>query len=288
MNIDLLDQIFSYLPIHDLFNARVSNKLCEDFAKYTKSNTFNIIDISHISITQAGELIKFWPKIRFKYRAKTFDSNDLHHLNGAYEVIIFNLKIPKSGLYDLKDIHRLSLINCNLMDHHLSHLNLLSVHELSLENNPNITDEGLEYLKNIHTVDLEDCHKITNLSNFRGVYKICLNYNSNITNDEMSYLKGASRIYLNGCNQISGDGIRNLMSDSFKLYTIQLNNCKQIVDSDLWHLRKARKVFLSNNQNVTDKGISYLCAKTIGLVNCDGVSQEKIVELKSRGIQIMR
>src|SRR5439155_1747933 len=55
-----------------------------------------------------------------------------------------------------------------------------------------ITDEGLEYLKGVHIINLKHCNKITDrgLEYLKGVHTINLIYCNKITDKGLEYLEG--------------------------------------------------------------------------------------------------
>src|SRR5438874_9671760 len=67
-----------------------------------------------------------------------------------------------------------------------------------------ITDKGLEYLKDVHTIDLSFCNQITDkgLEYLKGVHTINFDCNQ-ITDKGLEYLKGVHIIDLTDCNQIT-------------------------------------------------------------------------------------
>src|SRR5207245_524185 len=75
-----------------------------------------------------------------------------------------------------------------------------------------IMDEGLEYLKDVHTIDLYDCNQITDkgLAYLKGVHTIDIRGCNQITDKGLEYLKGVHTINLYGCNQITDKGLEYL------------------------------------------------------------------------------
>ena len=79
--------------------------------------------------------------------------------------------ITDQGLQYLKGVHTINLSYCNkITDQGLQYLadksalisgKLKGVHTINLSH-CNITDQGLQYLKGVHKIDLYMCHKITN------------------------------------------------------------------------------------------------------------------------------
>src|SRR5438132_1324240 len=78
-----------------------------------------------------------------------------------------------------------------------------------------IIDKGLEYLKDVHTINLCWC----------GCNKI--------TDKGLEYLKGGHTIYLSGCNKITDNGLEYLKGG----HIIDLSGCYQITDKGLEYLK---------------------------------------------------
>src|SRR5439155_451490 len=98
-----------------------------------------------------------------------------------------------------------------------------------------ITDEGLEYLKDVHTVDLTYCNKITDkgLEYLKGVHTINLHLCNKITDKRLEYLKGVHTINFTHCNQITDKGLEYLKG----VHTIYLYWCNKITDKGLEYLK---------------------------------------------------
>src|SRR5207245_2414392 len=75
-----------------------------------------------------------------------------------------------------------------------------------------IMDGRLEYLKNVHTINLYDYNQITDkgLEYLKGVHSIDLRWCNQVTDKGLEYLKGVHTIYLHGCNQITDKGLEYL------------------------------------------------------------------------------
>ena len=78
-----------------------------------------------------------------------------------------------------------------LIDEDLKYLK--GVHTIDLIRVNKITDKGLEYLKGVHTIDLSGCEQITDkgLGYFKGVQMIDLYRCDKITDKGLEYLKDA-------------------------------------------------------------------------------------------------
>ena len=119
------------------------------------------------------------------------------HLNNDVLSIIFEyihekkydtIKLMKTLDFPFERYAKLFPIDCrsDITDNELQ--NLKGVHTINLSFCDKITDNGLQYLKGVHTISLSGCNKITD--------------------DGLQYLKGAHTISLSGCDKITDNGLQ--------------------------------------------------------------------------------
>jgi hypothetical protein len=97
-----------------------------------------------------------------------------------------------------------------------------------------ITDEGIKYLGNLHTLNLSYCDEITDeeIKHFGNLHTLNLGICGKITNEGIKHLHNLHRLKLSYCNAITDEGIKHL----YKLKILYLVNCEKITDKGLKHL----------------------------------------------------
>ena len=108
--------------------------------------------------------------------------------------------------------------------------------------NSKITDEGLKYLTNAISVNLNGCNQITN--------------------EGLKYLTNATSINLKNCRKITDEGLKYLTNAT----SINLSYCYKITNEGLKYLTNATTIYLRRCDQITDEGLKYLTnATTIDL-----------------------
>jgi hypothetical protein len=115
----------------------------------------------------------------------------------------------------------------------LEHFDFSYVSSLNLKGCEKISDNGLEHLKGIHT--LNECQQITDkgLSHLKGIHTLNLRECKQFSDNGLEHLKGIHTLNLNECQQITDKGLSHLKG----IHTLNLRECKQITDNGLEHLK---------------------------------------------------
>src|SRR5207245_2108160 len=134
----------------------------------------------------------------------------------SIQLLYDDILVYISNLITTKELIKFSQINKYFMNFFKRNIKWFKINC----SNSIITDEGLEYLKGVHIINLYECNKITD--------------------KELEYLKGVHTIYLDGCNQITDKGLEYLKD----VHTINLDSCKKITDKGLEYLKGVHTINL--------------------------------------------
>ena len=118
---------------------------------------------------------------------------DLEHLITQYS----NNDKYKQEFYE-RYAHKINTVKLN-NNKPLDLSKFMKLKKLILPNNTLLTDDDLQHLKGIHTLNLKYNKNITNegLVNLKGIHTLNLCWNQNITNEGLVHLKEAKNVYVN-------------------------------------------------------------------------------------------
>jgi Leucine Rich repeat len=190
---------------------------------------------------------------------------------------------------------------------------------ISLKMKKNVTDDDLQWLHGIGSIDLSGCTLITDkaLAYFNGVQSIDLSDCDGIDGDGLVHIKTAKKVSLaytliSGCSiqvltnaksldltecSVDSDCLReltvttinlsycNIEDDELSYLTqvkkINISYCFHITDDGLKYLSNAKRIDLSGC-NITDRGLEHLSkVEIIHLADCDGITDEGLKHLKN-------
>jgi len=113
-----------------------------------------------------------------------------------------------------------------------------NVHDIVVMWGNNITDSGLQHLKNVKTLEL------------RG---------SNITDDGLAHLENVEELFLKGTDRITDAGLAHLT----KVKEIDLRMCDGITDAGLTHLKNVEIIWCRDCKQITEAGKQILKDKGV-------------------------
>ena len=124
------------------------------------------------------------------------------------DILIDDVLINILNVLTTKDLFKFCI--CNQSNFEFLKRNI-KYFKFNISNNK-ITDKGLEYLKDVHIINLNWCYQITDkgLEYLKGVHTIDLTYCNKITDKGLEYLKGVHTINLTYCNKITDKGLEYL------------------------------------------------------------------------------
>jgi hypothetical protein len=128
----------------------------------------------------------------------------------------------------------------------------------------NITDEGLKYIRNVHSLKLKGCERITGngVKYLGNVHTLNLS-KCKIMNQDLKYIENVHTLNLEGCCKISNDGIKHLGN----VHTLNLEGCYDITDEGIKYLGKCHILILDTTFT---KNITTNCIMNLGnvYINC--------------------
>ena len=99
-----------------------------------------------------------------------------------------------------------------------------------------LTDsQEFQYLKGIHTLDMNHCFQITDKEfvHLKGIHTLNMGYCYKITDKAFAHLKGIHTLNMTYCSQISDKAFENLKG----IHTLDMIDCDQISDKAFVHLK---------------------------------------------------
>jgi len=161
-----------------------------------------------------------------------------------------------------------------------SNIDISKLHcKISYPFNKNITDEDLQCLNNVHSINLH--------------------YAKLITNEGLENLGFPVAVDISRCKQLTNDGlikfISNILQNNKMLFLLNLSNVPKINDKGLMILGKSNKLnlqelHLSNNTEITDESIKIIARnnniRVINLSKNKKITNASLIELKHLRIGI--
>jgi hypothetical protein len=141
-------------------------------------------------------------------------NNRIHTLN-----IVGNIKIKAAGFVYLRGIHTLDMQGYYP---------------------PNITNECLEQLSGIHTLNINGCHKITNdgLAHITGIHTLNMSQCPLITDSGFVHLRGINTLILNSSDHITGIGFAHLA----EIQRLDIRYSTGIIPDSIAYLRRIKQL----------------------------------------------
>jgi len=240
----------SGIPKVNLTGANITN----DGLKYLMG--IRELNISNTNIT--NDELKYLMGIRELNISNTNITNDgLKYLTGIHELNITNCYITHHGLKYLSGIHTLIACHAGITPKGLQSLPTLGTLKHLDISGMSICDNELSYLKDCHTLILRNCTFITNngMQYLSNVHTLDLT-GTCIRDDGLKHLTGVHTLILP--SGIFGYGLQYLTS----IKSLNIRYC-DMRDNCLSYLAGIQKLNLSKCDNITDEGIDYL--KSTGL-----------------------
>lgn len=257
---NITDEGFQYFENSSEIHLHNTDHISPNSFKYLKNVQklrlgceHNLTD-KHIKNLQYCEKLK---SIHFWYSPK-ITNKSFKYLSNIEEINLGNTNITDEGL---KYLHKLKKLtnNPHITENSFQYLtNLRSYHDKS---NIKLTDKGLEYLQNIHTLHI---------------------YGEYITDDGLMFLQNIHNLHIdklkNNC-KITDNGLKYI---SGTIENIHLDCPTNITNDGLKYLKNCKTIKIICNDNITNDGLRYILnygsVRHIYIIYCSNIIYELLNE----------
>lgn len=288
-NLSNIEGVPENLYILNISNCNLES--LDKLANYTKLSTLNISDnkittleelpnfeyLSHLDVS--GNPIQNWDKLKnigieFNIPQENGEYDDPEN-DGSLALEANNCNIEDISVFNDLKLGLLSLKNNNIKD--VSNLKNENLYSIDLSNNNQI--KGLQSLKNISDVSLDNCNiSIEEILKLENVISLSVKNNNLSDITELSNLHNLVVLSLEGNENIKG----TISNDN--LSNLDLRNCNISNDFDFSKMKKLSFINISENSNITDiseivnKNQSEYLTLEISKINYDEL--EKAINIK--------
>lgn len=268
---DLPDEIWSeiilYLPIDDLLNFNIT---CLYFHKIVKE--YKIIDDKYaheIKLTSTNQLINYNFKSYYVYYCTPVHSliNKITKLNIHYFQHYDELKIKSlTNLCHLIITEEKSSEKNIIRDNHIK--NLINLTHLSLNNCDGITNESIDRLTNLVSLDISNCRQIIDritLTNLRELSFGCLYDDDQIQHSVIESLTNLQKLFISHSSILTSEFTLRLVNLQF----LRLDGCHNIKSiAHLHNLHFLKLDFCRNIESIHNlNNLRYLKVKDCYNIN---------------------
>ena len=161
----------------------------------------------------------------------------------------------------------------------------LTVKELNINRNKDITDEDFKYLKGIEVLYMARCNQDTitdaAFKHLEGSIKHLNMWRCNqttITNKALKHLKGIKNLNMSGCTKITDDGFENLVG----IEELDVADCYQITGAGFKYLKGIKHLTIHKCEQITDAAFEHLDSiEFLDMSYCGEITDEAFKHFKN-------